>query len=139
MHYLKPMLGLALACLLLPLAGCVTDQIAAAYHVGTSASITRNQAILLGQTIQTAQDIATATIIGCVTAKSLTGVCAPTAIEAVHKALVASRAPRDQLLSFADQHAGAELGASGLYQAALTAKDALVSVLQQYGVAVPAS
>jgi hypothetical protein len=121
------------------LSGCITDQIGAAYHVATSASISRNQAILVAQSMQTVQDIDTATTNGCVGAKGLTGICAPAGIEAAHKALLASRTARDALLAFAANHAGAELGASGLYDAAVTAKNALVSVLQQYGVAVPAS
>lgn len=140
MKLLKPVLGLlALACLVLPLQACITDQISAAYHVGTSASITRNQAITAATGERTIQDLAAVQINSCVATKSYSGICAPVAIEAVNKALVAARGPRESLLSFADQHAGAELGASGLYQALVAAKDQLVSVMQQYGYAVPAS
>jgi hypothetical protein len=131
--------ALAVGCMLM-LAGCAsTDGISAAYHVATSASVTRNQAITVAATIKTLQDVATTSINGCVAAKTFAGPCAPNVVEAVHKALVASRGPRDALLSFADQHAGKELGASGLYDAAVNAKDNLLSVLKQYGIAVPAS
>ncbi len=126
--------------LALALAGCTTlDQISAGYHVATSASISRNQAITLANTVRTLQDLAAVQLNSCIAAKSYAGLCAPPAIEAVNKALVASRAPRDALLTFADQHTGAQLGASGLYDALVAAKDALVKAMQTYGYSVPGS
>ncbi len=111
--------------------------VSAIYHTATSASITRNPALELTDATKIAQDIATATINTCVETKSYTGVCSPSAIEPIHKALVATRGPRDALLSFAFTHAGKELGASGLYDALVTVKQQLIDTLQLYGIAVP--
>jgi len=109
----------------------------ALYDSAVSTTVTRNDAIQLALTTKTLQDVATATINGCVATESTKGVCAPSAVDAVHKALVATREPRDALLEFADEHAGSELGAVGLYDALLRAKDSLLSVLAQYGVTIP--
>lgn len=112
-------------------------QLSAALTVGTSASVTRTQAIVLIDTTKTLQDLATSYMNGCVAAQSITGACAPTAVRAINKALVATQDPRKQLAAFAQAHAGAQLGASGLYAALLAAKNSLASVLTQYGYSVP--
>lgn len=117
---------------LIALSGCASLQ--AALDTATSASVTRNQAIQLAVATKTLQDIATTTMETCVETHSTSGICKPSAVDAVHKALVATRGPRDALLAFANEHAGKELGASGLYAALQTAKDQLLSVLAQYGV-----
>jgi hypothetical protein len=129
----------ALLALAFIMAGCTTlDQLSAGYHVATSATITRNQAITVATTLRTLQDFAQVQINACIAAKSYSGLCAPAVVEGINKPLLAARAARDNLLAFADQHAGAELGAGGLYDAAIAAKDALVKALQTYGYAVPA-
>lgn len=117
------------------LTGC--GNLSAAVDVATSASITRNQAELVIQSTQTLQDLATSYMSGCVSEQSVTGLCKPEAIEAIHTALVATRQPRKNLVAFAQAHAGAQLGASGLYDALVAARDSLSSVLKQYGYAVP--
>lgn len=118
-----------------PLASCAKTL--ATYQVATSASISRNDVKLLVDGTKTLADLATTYIDGCTTLQSTKDGCTPAAITAIHNALVATRQPRENLVAFAQLHAGAQLGASGLYAALLTAKDSLASVLKQYGYAVP--
>lgn len=121
-----------------PLDGCSSlESIKAGITVAPSASVTRNQVKLLVDGTKTLSDLATTYINGCVAAQSVTGACAPKAIDAIHNAITATIQPRKNLVAFAQAHAGAELGASGLYDALQTAKDSLASVLKQYGYAVP--
>lgn len=134
---MKKLPFIAVAVVALALTGCAG--LSAAWNTATSASVTRNEALSLADATQTLEDLATSVINGCVATKSTKGVCAPAAVTAVHKALVATRQPRNDLLDFADTHAGKELGASGLYDALAKAKDALVSVLAQYGVTIPSN
>lgn len=126
----------AAACIGLSSCGTI-DNIKAGITVATSASITRNEALEAIQTTKTLQDLATSYMNTCVSTQSVTGLCKPEAVEAIHKALVATRQPRAALAAFANAHAGAELGASGLYDALIAAKSSLSAVLTQYGYAVP--
>lgn len=127
----------AIAVLTLSAQSCAN--LKAGYDVATSATVTRNEVQLLVQTTTTIQDIASTAMDGCTAAKSVAGPCKPAAIDAIHQALVATRQPRKNLVAFAQSHAGSQLGASGLYDALLTAKNSLASVLTQYGYAVPAT
>lgn len=123
--------------LVLPLLGGCAQFITAWNNITGATNSPRALKILIDSD-DTVQDIATTAMNGCTAAQHFTDVCAPTAVTAVHTALVASRSARDAAVAFLAANPNATtLGTSGVYEALKGAKDSLVGALNTYGVAVP--
>jgi hypothetical protein len=139
MKLFKLVAGLAMACLLLSVAGCATTLSDAIGGITTAAglTVTRHDAIVVADSMRTIQDTATSFENGCEKAGLFTGACADGPVTTVHNALVASRKARDDLLSFANTHADLPAGIGGVYQLATSALADLQSALKQFGVKTP--
>lgn len=126
--------ALAAIGLMLALAACASPLTAL-----TSATISRHDVLLAIDAANTVEDSATAAMASCLAIHGHTGVCAPAVVNSVHKDLVDMRAPRDQLNAFAQAHGDKQLGVTGLYDAVVAAKDALLGLLVDYGAAAAPS
>ena len=125
--------SLLAVCALAALAACASPLTAL-----TSATVNRHDVLLTIMAANTVEDTATAAMAGCLATHSRTGICTPTVVAKLHTALVAMRVPRDQLNAFAQAHGDQRLGVTGLYDAVIASKDALLAILVQYGAAAPA-
>lgn len=119
--------------MLVVLAGCTSSLTAL-----TSTTVNRHDVLVTIMAANTVQDAATAAMAGCLATHSRTGICTPAVVRKLHTALVAMRGPRDQLNAFAQAHGDQRLGVTGLYDAVVASKDALLAILVQYGAAAPA-
>ena len=128
---------IALACFVLPIAGCTTTGLVSAVGQATGVTIPSSKALAVADSLRTAEDLATTYISGCVAAKSHTGACAYG--DTVYNDAKAANIARDNLLAFIAAHGDVPLGAGGVYAAATTALSTLQSVLTQTGVYKPAA
>jgi hypothetical protein len=137
MKLIKLVAGLAMACLLLSVAGCTTTGLVSAVGQATGVTIPSSKALAVADSLRTAEDLATTYISGCVAAKSHTGACAYG--DTVYNDAKAANIARDNLLAFIASHGDVPLGVGGVYDAATTALSTLQSVLTQTGVYKPAA
>lgn len=128
---------MALACFVLPIAGCTVSSVVSGISTAAGLTVTRHDAIVVADSMRTIQDTATSFINGCTAAKSFTGICGDGPVTTVHNSLVASRKARNDLLSYADTHNDLPAGVGGVYQLATSALADLQAALAQFGVKQP--
>lgn len=126
---------LALACLMLPLAGCTTiGQISSAYTMLTDASVPQSKASLAVQGFDIIKASATAYIAYCTPNPAPAG-CDDALIQnKVDPAITAGTQARDGLWGYVKAHPG-QLGSKGLYDALTTATATLNSMAATFAVA----
>ena len=127
---------IALACFVLPLAGCTTlNQIGSAYSMLTDASVPQATAAAAVQSFDIIKESATAYVAYCTPNPAPAGCNDALIQKKVDPAITAGTQARDGLWGYVKAHPG-QLGSKGLYDALTTATQTLNSMAATFAVAV---
>lgn len=128
---------LGAATLALCLAGCTASDLVGDVTTATGLTVTRHEAIVVGESIATLQDADTVALVACTAARHFTGVCSDAIQTAAHNVLVASRLAVDNLLTYADEHADLPAGPGGVYELAVDSVTDLQAAIKTLGAVPP--
>lgn len=129
---------LAAVALAFCLAGCVTvPELVGDVTTATGLTVTRHDALIVADSIATTETADTAAMNICTKAGTFTGVCSESVITKGHNAIVASRAARDNLLTYANEHNDLPAGPGGVYEIATDALSSLQAAITALGATPP--
>lgn len=135
MKLFKLVAGLAMACLLLSVAGCTTlSQIGSAYTMLTDASVPQATAAAAVQSFDIIKESATAYIAYCTPNPAPAGCNDALIQKKVDPAITAGTQARDGLWGYVKAHPG-QLGSKGLYDALTASTATLNSMAATFAVA----